>query len=175
MAKLDPYSYAEPNTEHAHQVALFMALAMASNYGFTAALDPKSYGDVKHAQWLSYQHKDGDVRCRLAHAIPNGGERNRIVAARMKSEGVRAGVPDVFLPVAKYVPRPPTGPTIDYEVFHGHYTEMKKPGEEKKKDRGLSDAQTTFHMALRAEGYRVVTCYHWLDAFNEIKWYLGHA
>lgn len=31
----------------------------------------------------------------LIFAVPNGGHRNRITAAIMKSEGVRAGVPDL--------------------------------------------------------------------------------
>lgn len=36
-----------------------------------------------------------------AYAIPNGGKRNRTEAARLKSEGVRAGVLDVHLPVPR--------------------------------------------------------------------------
>lgn len=35
---------------------------------------------------------------RDAFAVPNGGRRNKREAARMKGEGVRAGVPDVCLP-----------------------------------------------------------------------------
>lgn len=31
-------------------------------------------------------------------AVPNGGLRNRIVAAKLKAEGVSAGVPDLFIP-----------------------------------------------------------------------------
>jgi len=34
-------------------------------------------------------------------AIPNGGLRNVIVASKLKREGVKAGIPDVFLPVAR--------------------------------------------------------------------------
>ena len=35
----------------------------------------------------------------LLHHIPNGGSRNKIEAARLKAQGVKAGVPDLFLPV----------------------------------------------------------------------------
>lgn len=31
-------------------------------------------------------------------AIPNGGLRNKVVAANLKAEGVRPGVPDLFIP-----------------------------------------------------------------------------
>lgn len=36
-----------------------------------------------------------------AYAIPNGGQRNVIVAAKLKAEGVRKGVLDVHLPLAR--------------------------------------------------------------------------
>ena len=32
-------------------------------------------------------------------AIPNGGQRHVVVASKLKAEGVRRGVPDLFLPV----------------------------------------------------------------------------
>lgn len=38
---------------------------------------------------------------RRAYAIPNGGQRNAVVAAKLKAEGVRAGVLDVHLPLAR--------------------------------------------------------------------------
>jgi hypothetical protein len=38
---------------------------------------------------------------KLLHAIPNGGYREKITASRMKAEGVKAGVPDIHLPVPR--------------------------------------------------------------------------
>lgn len=34
-------------------------------------------------------------------AVPNGGQRNKIVAAKLKQEGVKSGVPDIYVPVWK--------------------------------------------------------------------------
>lgn len=34
-------------------------------------------------------------------AVPNGGQRNKIVAAKLKKEGVRSGVPDLYVPAWK--------------------------------------------------------------------------
>jgi hypothetical protein len=51
----------------------------------------------------------------LLYANPNGGHRRKSVAAKMKAEGVRAGVPDLTLPV-------PRG------RFGALYLELKRPG-----------------------------------------------
>jgi len=37
----------------------------------------------------------------LAYACPNGGQRNKIVATRLKAEGVKPGVPDIHIPIAR--------------------------------------------------------------------------
>ena len=37
----------------------------------------------------------------LLFAVPNGGKRDAVTGARLKAEGVRKGVPDVWLPVAR--------------------------------------------------------------------------
>jgi hypothetical protein len=38
----------------------------------------------------------------LIFAIPNGGHRVKAVAGKLKAEGVRSGIPDLFLPVARH-------------------------------------------------------------------------
>ena len=48
----------------------------------------------------------------LLYHIPNGGSRNKAEAANLKRQGVRAGVPDLFLPVAR-------------GGYHGPYIELK--------------------------------------------------
>ncbi|MCD8266043.1 MAG: VRR-NUC domain-containing protein [Prevotellaceae bacterium] len=49
--------------------------------------------------WFRYQHPT--LRERL-FAVPNGGDRNRIVAAKMKGEGVLKGVADLLLLVPRH-------------------------------------------------------------------------
>lgn len=56
------------------------------------------------------------------HAIPNGGHRGKAAAAKMKAEGVKRGVPDLFLPVPRYA-KEPNFP----QQFHGLYLETKTP------------------------------------------------
>ena len=57
------------------------------------------------------QSTEHEIQCQLVQwceivgvpivAIPNGGHRHIAVAARMKREGVRAGFPDLFVPIAR--------------------------------------------------------------------------
>ena len=54
-----------------------------------------------------------DPRWGKAFAIPNGGLRNVIVAKKLRAEGVRKGVSDIFIPV-------PAGP------YCGMFLEMKR-------------------------------------------------
>ena len=72
----------------------------------------------------------------LLHHIPNGGHRHANVAAGLKRAGVKAGVPDLVLPI-------PRG------GYPGLYLELKSP-----KGR-LSKAQREWISALRHQGYRV--------------------
>lgn len=90
---------------------------------------------------------------RLLAAIPNGGQRHKAVAAKLKAEGVRAGFPDLILPVAR-------------GGFHGLFIEMKAG-----KNKPTAE-QIGWHDALRAEGYLVVVCYSWNEAAGEIERYL---
>ena len=50
-------------------------------------------------KWARYSAAETPV-LRLMFAIPNGGARDAITGAILKAEGVKPGVPDVFLPVA---------------------------------------------------------------------------
>jgi len=78
-----------------------------------------------------------DHRCRNLFAIPNGGLRNIRTAVRLKKEGVLAGVPDLFLPVAR-------------GKFHGLFIELKT-------DKGvLSPSQKVMGENFMGLGYAVV-------------------
>ena len=90
----------------------------------------------------------------LLYAIPNGGARHRVVAAKLKAEGVKAGVPDYHLPVAR-------------GGWHGLFVELKRT-----KGGQLSAEQRAWHSSLRAQGHRVEVCRGWEEAFDVIRDYL---
>lgn len=89
----------------------------------------------------------------LLFAIPNGGHRNVIVAKKLKAEGVKAGVPDLFLPVAR-------------GGYHGLFIEMKAG-----KNRP-SQEQLELMNRLVLESYRCAVCYSSADAESILRHYL---
>lgn len=97
----------------------------------------------------------------LLFAIPNGGHRNLLVARKMKAEGVKAGVPDMFLPVAR-------------GGFHGMFLELKTEVNRPKRGGkgGLSDLQTQWLADLRDQGYRAEVAYGAREAIAMIEGYL---
>ena len=91
----------------------------------------------------------------LMYAIPNGGARSSITGARLRDEGVLAGVPDIFLPC-------PSGGK------HGLYIEMKR-----QKGGRVSAPQKAVMQALRMQGYEVAVCHGWQEARGCIEQYLA--
>lgn len=51
-------------------------------------------------EWAAYM-SGKYPELKLMHHIPNGGSRNSAEAANLKRQGVKAGMPDIFLPVAR--------------------------------------------------------------------------
>ena len=113
-------------TEHEEQVALFQ------------------WAEANEAQYAELA---------LLFAVPNGGYRPMATAAQLKAEGVRAGVPDVCLPVAR-------------GRFHSLWIEMKR------KPNTTSDAQRAWLDALRRYGHCAVVCWSANEAINSIISYL---
>lgn len=91
----------------------------------------------------------------LLFAIPNGGGRSKMEAGKLKAEGVRKGVPDLFLPVS-------------CGGFHGLFVEMKAHGSGRE-----SVEQKSWHQLLDYQGYKVVTCWGWDQARQAINDYTG--
>ena len=110
---------------------------------------------VNLMKWWSLACHHFSVDEKLLFAIPNGGERNVIVASRLKAEGVRAGVPDLFLA------QPNNG-------FHGLFIEMKKT-----KGGVVSDNQKCYLSLLKTSGYEVAVCHGWIEAKQTIEHYLS--
>ena len=73
-------------------------------------------------------------------AVPNGGLRNVVVAKKLKAQGVRAGVPDLFLLVQRH-------------GFHGLVIEMKR-----EKGGRLSEEQAAWLEWLNEYGFMAVVC-----------------
>lgn len=113
-------------TEHGHQAALI--------------------------RWAGYQTGKYPALY-LLYAIPNGGHRSAITGARLKKEGVRKGVPDLHLPVARH-------------GCHGLWIEMKSA-----KGRTTPD-QRRWIADLVEQGHRVAVCHSWEEAAVIISRYL---
>lgn len=133
-----PEQIAKAGTEHAHQAALFC--------------------------WAN-QSKNVYPELMLMFAIPNGGERNKIVASRLKVEGVKSGALDVFLPVARM--RPDNECNYLHNVYHGLFIEMKKPNVGR-----LSVEQHLFAQQMQGQGYPCAACWNWHTAMHVIVNYL---
>lgn len=104
-------------------------------------------------EWLDAYLPTVGVDPRLAWATPNGGHRHPAVAAKLKAEGVRAGVPDVTIAVPRH-------------GFHGFYCELKA-----KRGRP-SEKQLELVTLLRQQDYNVVIAKGLDEAMTAIKAYL---
>lgn len=86
--------------------------------------------------------------------VPNGGARSKATAARLKRQGVRAGVPDIVLPVARM-------------HFCGLYIELKRI-----KGGKVSEEQKKWLAYLNRAGYLAVECKGADEAIEAITNYL---
>lgn len=104
----------EPPTEEEEQIALMEWVALMSG----------RYPDLK-----------------LLIHIPNGGARSKAEAGRFKAMGVKSGVSDLFLPVAR-------------GKFHGLWIELKRKGGKpsKNQEKWISDMRTQRYAAEVAYG-----------------------
>lgn len=87
--------------------------------------------------------------------IPNGGYRAKSEAVRFKRAGVKKGVSDLFLPVAR-------------NGFHGIWIEMKR-----KHGGRLSADQKDWLEGMREEGYKAVRADGAEEAIAILEEYLG--
>lgn len=76
----------------------------------------------------------------LVAAIPNGGLRSKATAGRLKTQGVRPGMPDLYC-------------LSPLRIF-GFWIELKRPGT-KNLEKALSDDQRDIHALLRDRGYEI--------------------
>ena len=83
----------------------------------------------------------------------------------MKGEGVKAGIPDLFLASAG---RPEVSgiKPMSWPVKYGLFIEMKSAKGK------VTPIQAEIHGLLRQQGYQVSVCYSWVEAAAEIERYL---
>lgn len=126
---MTPEQLARAGTEEAHQTALFCWAAIEAQ---------------------AQRHPE----LRLLFAIPNGGLRDKITAAKLKAQGVKSGVPDMMLPVRR-------------GAYNGLFIELKKTGG------AASTDQKSWLSLLASNGYATRLCVGWEMARDTILEYLS--
>jgi hypothetical protein len=104
-------------------------------------------------QWARIMEKQLP-ELRLLYHIPNGGLRNKLVAVRLTAEGVRRGVSDMCLPVAR-------------QGYHGLYIELKR-----RKCGKTTPEQQEWIDLLSGQGYKAEVCRGFDEARSVIERYL---
>lgn len=123
------------HVEHHHQVALI---------GWAAMVKLPPAADVE----------PGSKVVDYLLAIPNGGKRDVREAARLKAEGVKAGVSDLLLPLRR-------------DGFFGLWLELKAPGNTP------TEKQHEWLRRMARAGYRAEWRDNWIDAAHVIADYVG--
>lgn len=139
---ISPEQLAANGSEHSEQVALMQ----------WCALHKKRYPQL---EWL--------------YAVPNGFFASSGQKGKMKAEGLRDGVPDLFLPYP--------GLIKVYAVitgnYHGLYIEMKREIYRNRSNGGCSEDQIKWIDYLNSVGYKAVVCYGWEEARDTLVEYLN--
>ena len=91
---------------------------------------------------------------KMMYHVPNEGKRSAASGAEMVRGGLKKGVPDVILPVAR-------------QGYHGMVIEMKA-------DKGkLTQDQKSWLRMFAKEEWKVMVCWGWDSAATAIAKYLG--
>ena len=100
--------------------------------------NPGAYRGSK-CNWTARPKSPANFQSAFNSGFPNGGKRSIGLAVKLKREGVKSGVPDLCLPVAR-------------KGFTGLWVEMKKPGGT------TSPAQAHWLAALAMHGHKTALC-----------------
>ena len=92
----------------------------------------------------------------LMYHVPNGGHRLKEVAAKLKAQGVKAGIPDLVLPMAR-------------GGYFGLYIEFKATVD----PAAVSPSQQACIRRLNDQGYLAVVCRGHFDAMESLRAYLA--
>jgi len=138
---MKPENLCKNGTEHGHQSALIC---------WTELPETKlNYPDARKIFAINNNAGMGD------------GKKGAMRGMRAKQAGVKAGVPDLFLPVGN-------------QWANGLFVEMKRPDLKpvRRGAGGVSDAQNAFLRTARKDGYGALVCYGWEEAAESIRDYL---
>ena len=104
-------------------------------------------------QWA--QRMEGSIpELAMLHAIPNGEYRTKRTGSLLKRTGVKRGVPDICLPVAR-------------GGYHGLFIELKR-----QHGNTTTKNQNTWLADLREQGYATAVAYGWEQAAKIITDYM---
>lgn len=164
---MTPDQLAKSGTEHGEQRALFAWLKVAERYGFEVAWTDEAYtvpglaAEMAHAIMSGQGYDPSVPELKWIFAVPNGGQRDKITAAKLKHEGVKPGVPDTFFPL----------PCAQYA---GLFIEMKRSADKATKRRAgsTSDVQDEWIAYLRSVRYACSVCFDWRSAARDIQSYV---
>lgn len=105
-------------------------------------------------RWAELMAQTRWPELRLMYHVPNGGKRSKAEAGIFRAMGVKPGVPDVMLPVAR-------------QGYHGLYIEMKRT-----EGGRVSAEQRQWLDALAEQGYKTEVAYGWEQARKILEGYL---
>ena len=139
--------------EAAELLEIASAAVSSEPFARIPLIESEHHEQVKLFRWAEQNLDKWNGVLAYMFAIPNGGHRHPATAGKMKAEGVKRGVPDIFLPHA-------------IGKYHGLFVEMKV------KSNKPSCQQREFIARLLDQGYKVVVCYSCQEAIEKIKEYL---
>lgn len=105
----------------------------------------ESKEQMYYVQWMRRTYPEHRI-----FAIPNGGKRSIVTAARMKAEGVTKGLPDLFIPSLRL------------------WVEMKRI-----KNSSTSPEQVDWMKYLTEHDYKCLVCFGFEDARNKTQSFLS--
>lgn len=112
---------------------------------------PKTYEKDEQAKIFEYAKHRKELK--WLFAIPNGGKRNIASAVSLKRQGLKKGVPDMFLPLSR-------------NGYYGLFIELKVGKNKTTKE------QNEFIRDVSVNGYKCEICYGADEAIKLIEEYL---
>ena len=133
--------------------------------GYRDVVVPKESAEQKRLFAWSRMEARRIPELALMYSVPNGGSRHSAEASNLKAEGVKAGVPDIHLPVRR-------------QQFNGLYIELKRtafalPETGYTKWGTVSAEQLQWLAALNAAGSHAVICRGYIHARDTVLAFLS--